>query len=277
MPISLAVIMFGMGITLRIQDFRQVVQIPKAFIIGSFNQMVLVPILALSICFILNLDPILSLGLMLIAACPGGPATNLITFLANGNIALSISLTSVDALLTAFTLPLILSVSIQYFLKDTGDINLPILQTIGKIYLMTVIPVSLGMLLKYKKPAIALIIRKYIKPLSASMYLLILLSILISSFDLIIDSFKDLGVASIMLNIGGMLSGWLLATIFGLNVKDRIAIIIESSIQNGSLAIVIASSILLMPKLALIAGVYSLIMFASSGIVILLANKMSKF
>lgn len=264
-----------MGMTLKVDDFRQVVSMPRAFLIGSINQMILVPIIAFSICILLDLEPILSLGLMLISACPGGPATNLITFLANGNVALSISLTSVDALITAVTLPLILSFSFNYFLSDSTELQLPMLETVFKIYIMTVVPASLGMLFKSNKEALAVQLEKYIKPLSAALYLIILISILISSFHLIMDSFKDLGVASLMLNIGGMLIGYILSTLFGLNAKDKVAIIIESSIQNGSLAIVIATSVLMMPRLAIIAGVYSIIMFASSGLVILFMYRRS--
>ena len=276
MPVSLAIIMLGMGMSLLVDNFKQVLDFPKAFMIGCVNQMVLVPCLALLIVYTLDLSPMLAAGLMLIAACPGGPATNLITFLSNGNLALSITLTSIDGLITMFSLPLIISLSIAHFLPNSEGIEISVVDTMLKIFLMTLLPVSIGMLIRQYKEGLALKLMKYVKPISALMYLLILISIFLSSFDLIIGSIKQLGIASVLLNVGGMTIGWTLATIFQLKIKDKIAIIIESGIQNGSLAIVLASSVLMMPELSLIAGIYSVWMFFTSGIVVLYFGKYRK-
>ncbi len=268
MPLALAMIMFGMGLTLSFGEFRSVIQQPTAFAIGFVNQMILVPLLAFAISLGLHLSPDLAVGMMLIAACPGGASTNLITFLSRGNVALSISLTTIDGFLAVITIPLILNFSISYFYGGSSDISVPLMETIGKIILMIILPVTIGVLVKKKFPKRSAQLARWSKPVSGILFFLILLSIFIGAFDMIMASAYDLGISSLLLNIGGMAAGFILASIFGLNTRDKIAIMIESSIQNGGLAIVIASSILMKPELSLVAGIYSVFMFAATGIII---------
>ncbi len=272
MPLALALIMFGMGLTLSFREFKSVIQRPTAFAIGFINQMILVPLLAFGISITLKLSPDLAVGMMLIAACPGGASTNLITFLSRGNVALSISLTTIDGFLAVISIPLILNFSITYFYGSSSDISVPLMETIGKIVLMIILPVTIGVLVKNRFPVKAAHLAKWSKPVSGILFFLILLSIFIGAFDMIMDSAYDLGMSSILLNLGGMAAGFILATLFRLQVKDKIAIMIESSIQNGGLAIVIASSILMKPELSLVAGIYSVFMFAAAGIIVAISN-----
>ncbi len=152
LPISLAIIMFGMGLTLVVNDFTRLFTYPKEVIIGLTNQLVFLPLIGFLIILLFDLNSSMAIGIMILSLCPGGPTSNLITQVARGNIGLSVTLTALASLITVFTIPIILSKAITYFTGETDIvIELPILQTMIQILVITVIPVSIGMLIRKKK------------------------------------------------------------------------------------------------------------------------------
>ena len=266
LPASLFVIMLGMGLSLTLQDFQNVLRYPKAFAIGMFNQLILLPFIAYVLLLIFPLSPIMAVGFMLIAACPGGVTSNLITHVSKGDTALSISLTAVTSFITVITIPLIVSFSLSHFLGDSQAIELPVGKTVLQIFVITVLPVSIGMFLKRRYPAFANRMERPARTASTVLFVLIFLGIVAANLDILKDSILELGLSTLSLNIATMASGYLIARLFRLNIPQTLSITIESGIQNGTLAIVIASTILLNDEMSLPGAIYSLPMFLTGGI-----------
>lgn len=268
LPISLAIIMLGMGLTLVIDNFKKVAQYPKAALLGLTNQLILLPLVGFLLALIFDLPPAMAVGLMIIAACPGGPTSNLISHVAKGDIALSISLTAITSIVTVFTIPLILSFALSYFTDDTGvQIALPILDTIVQIMGITIIPVSIGMSINHFYPKFAKKMEGPMRIASTVIFVAVLLGILLANKHSIVSYLKQVGLVAFTLNICTMALGYYASKMFRLNLKQAISITVESGIQNGTLAIVIATSILKQTELSIPAAVYSLLMFLSSGFI----------
>lgn len=268
LPLSLVIIMIGMGMSLTITDFRRVLIYPKATLIGLFNQLVMLPIIGFALASFSNLDPVLAVGLMIIVACPGGVTSNLITHVAKGDIALSVTLTAISSFVTIITIPFILSYSIHHFLGDSSaSIELPIFDTILQVMVITVIPISIGMTIRYFKPAFADRMDKPMRITSTIIFILVLVGIILANKEILIPSVKKVGLITLALNVLTIALGYYSAKIFKLNTAQSISIMIENGIQNGTLAIVIATTILLQNEMSIPAAVYSLFMFLSGGII----------
>lgn len=207
----------------------------------------------------------MAVGLLLLVACPGGATSNLISYVAKGDIALSVTLTAISSTITIFTISLIVAWALQYFLGESQEIQLPVLKTMGQIFGITALPVSVGMLVCARNPAFADRMEQPMKIASTVLFVLILAGIVVSDWDILVISFPVLAPATFFLNLVTMALGWLVAKALGLELDQCITIAIESGIQNGTLAIVVASSILLMPELSLAAAIYSIAMFLSGG------------
>ncbi len=267
LPISLIIIMLGMGLSLTLDDFRRLGKNPKPIIIGLISQLILLPLIGFLLIKVFNLTPEFSVGLMILAACPGGVTSNLITHVAKGDIALSVSLTAIASFLTVFSIPLIINFSMDYFLAESSQIELPLLKTIIQIMVLTVIPISRGMFVRHKKPVFANRMEKGVKIASSILFTLVFISIIVTNVETIKTYLPMLGAVTFSLNVLTMLVGFYLGKIGSLNLAQRISIMIESGIQNGTLAIVVASSILLKPDFALPAAIYSIFMFVSGGVI----------
>ncbi len=267
LPLSLAIIMLGMGMTLIPADFTRVLKYPKAVLIGLTNQLILLPIIGFSLVIAFNLDPVMAVGVMILASCPGGPTSNLITQVCRGNIALSITLTAIASFISILTIPLILSYALAYF-NTSNDITikLPILDTILQIMVITVIPISIGMLILKLKPRFALRMEKPMRTASTVIFILVFIAVIGANIHMLGDAMKRVGIVVLLLNIATMGLGYLAARIFKLNLKNAISITIESGIQNGTLAFVIATTILNNIEMAIPAGAYSIWMFITGGI-----------
>lgn len=266
LPVSLAIIMLGMGLSLVIGDFKRVFQYPKAALVGLINQLILLPIIGFSLALIFNLSPAMAVGLMIIAACPGGPTSNLITHVAKGDIALSITLTAVASLITVFTIPIILSFALSYFSNETNtSIQLPVVQTILQIMVITILPVSIGMIIRHFNKKFADKMERPMRMASTLIFIVVLAGIIAANKEILISSIKNVGLVTLLLNLITMAVGFYSARFFALNLKQSISITIECGIQNGTLAIVIATTILKQTDLSIPAAVYSLLMFLTSG------------
>ncbi len=267
LPTSLAIIMFGMGLTLVVNDFTRLFTYPKEVIIGLCNQLVFLPLIGFLIILLFDLNSSMAIGIMILSLCPGGPTSNLITQVARGNIGLSVTLTALASLITVFTIPIILSKAITYFTGETDIvIELPILQTMIQILVITVIPVSIGMLIRKKNEAFAARMERPMRIASTVLFIIIFLLVMFANKDLIVQAMKEVGLATLLLNLSTMTLGYLTAKVFGIKGKSQISITIESGIQNGTLAFVIATTILNNVEMGLPTGAYSIWMFITGGI-----------
>ena len=267
LPISLAVIMFGMGLGLVTGDFVRLFSFPKAVLVGLSNQLLLLPLIGFAIVVLFDLNPSMAIGVMIISVCPGGPTSNLITQVSRGNIGLSVTLTAIASLITVFTIPILLSKAIAYFTGNTGVIiQLPILETMVQILVITIIPTSIGMMIRKQKEAFALSMEKPMRTASTVLFVIIFLVIIIANKDNLVQAMKEVGLATLLLNLLTMGLGFLTAKLFGIAGNSQITITIESGIQNGTLAFVIATSILNNLEMGLPTGAYSIWMFITGGI-----------
>ena len=267
LPISLSIIMFGMGLTLVINDFGRLLIYPKEVIIGLFNQLIFLPLIGFLIILLFDLNSSMAIGIMILSLCPGGPTSNLITQVARGNIGLSVTLTALASLITVFTIPIILSEAITYFSGETDVvIELPVLQTMLQILIITVIPVSIGMVIRKKNEDFALRMEKPMRVASTVLFIIIFLLVMIANKDLIIQAMKEVGLATLLLNLSTMTIGYITAKILGIKGKSQISITVESGIQNGTLAFVIATTILNNVEMGIPTGAYSIWMFITGGI-----------
>lgn len=267
LPLALAIIMLGMGMTLIPADFTRILKTPKAILIGLTNQLIFLPIIGFMLAIAFDLDPIMAVGIMIIATCPGGPTSNLITQVCRGNIALSVTLTAISSIVSVLTIPFILSYALNYFGTGTEvTINLPILDTIVQIMGITVIPISIGMTIRRFKVDFAKRMEKPMRIASTMVFILVFIAVLIANSSLILDSMKEVGLVTLLLNILTMTLGYLTARLFKLNFKNAITITIESGIQNGTLAFVIATSILNHVEMGIPTVAYSMWMFVTGGI-----------
>jgi len=267
LPISLAIIMFGMGLTLVVADFGRLFTYPKAVIVGLCNQLIFLPLIGFSIILLFDLSSSMAIGIMILALCPGGPTSNLITQVSRGNIGLSVTLTALASLITVFTIPIILSKAITYFTGETGVvIELPIVQTMLQILIITVIPVSIGMVIRKKNEGFALRMERPMRTASTVLFVIIFLLVMIANKDLIVEAMKEVGLATLLLNLSTMALGYITARAFRIKGKSQISITIESGIQNGTLAFVIATTILNNVEMGLPTGAYSIWMFITGGI-----------
>lgn len=267
LPISLAIIMLGMGMTLIPDDFRRIFKYPKAILIGLTNQLILLPIIGFTLAILFDLDPILAVGLMILTSCPGGPTSNLITQVCNGNIALSVTLTALASFISILIIPFILSFALHYFGTNSEvAIKLPIVDTILQIMVITVIPILLGMIIRNYRQKFAKRMEKPMRIASTIIFILVFLAVVVASSDKIVSGMKAAGLVTLLLNILTMGLGYITAKLFKLNKQSAISITIESGIQNGTLALVIAASVLNNPEMGIPIGAYAIWMFVTGGI-----------
>lgn len=268
LPLALFIIMFGMGLGLTPKDFRRILIEPKGVILGLIAQLVVLPAVGFILAGLFPLSPELAVGVVILAACPGGPTSNLMTYLAKGNVALSITLTAISSLITVFTIPLIVNRAMQRFSSAEAALQLPFLGTVLQIAVITLIPVSLGMVLNRWVPTIANRLEKWVKWLSLLFLGLIIVGLLAKERANVGGFFLQVGGVTVTLLMLTMAIGYAIATLAKLDRRSTAAITIEVGLQNGTLAIAIASapSFLNRPSMAIPAAIYSLLMFGACGL-----------
>ncbi len=270
---SLFIIMLGMGLSLTSQDFRRVIFYPKAIFVGLVNQLILLPIIGFGIAIVFNLPPEIAIGIMILAACPGGPTSNLISHLAKGDLALSVTLTALSSLITILSIPFLINFALEHFSEKGQFIQLDVLKTILQILIIVVIPVIVGMLIRRFRPNFANRMAKPVRIGSGIVLALIIIGLVIKEKDNFVSYFQKAGLATFALNVITMLVGYYSAKIFKLTKKEAISISIESGIQNGTLAITVAVVLLNNTTFAIAPAVYSLLMFFTGGYMIFMANR----
>lgn len=272
LPACLFIIMFGMGLSLTKKDFYQVAKFPKAVLIGTVGQMLVLPVVGFAIAYFFMPDAALAVGLVLLAACPGGTTSNLVTHMAKGDLALSISLTAISSILTLVSIPIIVGLALLTFSNLETQVELPVTKMVGALLLLTLIPVSLGMWVRSFKPNQALGWSKHIGRFSTVFLLALIVFVAVSEYKTLDEHIMNAGPATLALNIIMMVTAWLVARMAKLNEAQSTSITIEIGIQNSTLAMLIATAFLSSPAMAIPAAVYSVIMFASSAVLIYLRH-----
>lgn len=267
LPIALAIVMLGMGLGLAIADFKRVLAHPKAVMLGVFCQMLVLPALAYGVVRLFDMPPELGVGLMILALCPGGVTSNVFSMLARGDVALSVSLTAVVSVVTPFTIPLIGGAAMSSLLGDSQTFSMPLGKTIAALFIITAIPVSLGMLIKSRAPAFAERAEKTVRIVSVVLLFIIIAGIMKRlGGDKIASFFSQAGWPALALNIVSMGVGVGVALLFNLRREQVVTIGVEVGIQNGTTALLVTSTILESPTMAVAPAIYSLIMFATGGL-----------
>jgi len=270
---ALFIIMLGMGLSLQMTDFKRIVLYPKAILLGLTNQLLLLPLIGFIIAICIPMQPEIAVGIMILAACPGGPTSNLISFMAKGDLALSVSLTALSSVITIITIPFIVAFSSEYFLEVGQEVQLNILQTIGQIFVIVVIPIAIGMVIRNSKPGFATKMGKPVRIASGVVLALIIVGLVIKERANFGAYLQQAGIAAFLLNVITMSLGYFSAKVFRLSTPSAISISIESGIQNGTLAITIAVIMLQNTSFAIAPAVYSLLMFLTGGVMIYFFNK----
>lgn len=267
LPVALGVIMLGLGLSLTLADFKRVIQYPRAVAIGLACQMLILPAACLGIAHAFALPPELAVGLMLLAASPGGATANLFSHLAKGDVALNITLTAVNSILSLATLPLIVNFSLEHFIGADKSIPLQFGKVIS-VVAVVLIPVAIGMAIRGKNPDAANRLDKPVRITSAVFLVLIILSAIIKERANLGAHFQSVGLAALAFNLTSLAVGYFIPRLARVEPRQSIAIGMEIGIHNGTLAIAIASSASLLNNstMAIPAAIYSLIMFVTAGL-----------
>jgi BASS family bile acid:Na+ symporter len=265
LPVALGIIMLGLGLSLTIEDFKRVAKYPRSVTVALLCQMVLLPI----VCFLLikfsGLTSALAVGLMLLAASPGGATANLYSHLSKGDVALNISLTAINSVLTLFTLPLIVNFSLDYFM-DSGQYVPMQFKKVVEVFAIVLVPVTIGMIIKSKWSQFAAKMDKPVKIASALILVIIIVSVTIREKQVLMDYAGVLGVPILLFNVLSMAIGYFVPRWLSVEKKQAVAIGMEIGIHNGTLAIYIALSVLGNSTMSVPPAIYSLLMFFTAAI-----------
>ncbi len=268
LPLALAFIMLGLGLGLTFDDFARVARRPRDFALGAVCQIVVLPAVAFVLASLWPMAPELALGLMIIAAAPGGVTSNILTAFARGDVALSISLTAVISLLSVVTIPLIVVFSYARFIGEQAGRDISVAGTAVSVFLIVAVPVLIGLLIRRFAEGFALRVEPASRKLSAVLFVLVLAGAIVQERANIVPYFAEAGLVTLVLNLAMMTIAWLLARMFASGPTQRIAIAIECGLQNGTLAIAVAVLLFGGGLATVPAATYSLIMFATALIYI---------
>ncbi|KKO49221.1 Na+-dependent transporter [Arsukibacterium sp. MJ3] len=273
LPIALILIMTGVGLSLRPADFSRVFAAPKGFLLGAFAQLIILPISAIAVIALFNLQAELAIGLFILALCPGGTTSNLYSYLSKADVGLSVSLTAVVGFITPFTLPLLAAWAISFYGGVETNVQLPIVRTWLTLIIVSVLPVLAGMLLRAKWPAFAKTVEPAISKFSIMVLMLLIISIAANLGDDLWRYIAKAGPAALLLNLVTMLMGYFLGkTLLGQERQAR-TICLEVGLQNGTLALLITTGILQSSAMSIAPSVYSLLMFVSATLFALWARR----
>ena len=274
LPLALAFIMFALGLGLTGSDFLRVLKQPKDFFVGAVSQVILLPIIAFVLVKLWPISPELAVGLMIIAAAPGGVTSNILTSFAKGDVALSISLTAIISLLSVITIPFIIVTSLSLIGVENISQNISLINMALKMFLIVTVPVILGMLFRKFVSNTAIKFEPVAKKISAVLFVIVLLGAILAERENVISYFAQAGLITLTLNVVMMIVAFYLAQLLGTGLAQKKCISIECGLQNGTLAIFVATSLFGGGVYVIPAATYSLIMFLTSIIfVYLLRNK----
>ena len=273
-PIALAIIMFGLGLGLTPKDFKRVITFPRDFIIGFFGQVILLPIIALLLIQIIPMPLEIALGVMVIAAAPGGVTSNILTKFANGDVALSVTLTAVVSLISVITVPLIIYNSAEFLgIEIIKEISMLLIAL--KMFYIVTIPVILGMIVRALMTDFIVSKTLLVQRLSVILFLIIFISIWVEEWDKIISFITRAGLVAFILNITMIFIGYFMAKYLASGIEQRKCISLECGLQNGTLAVFVATQLFDDIVFMVPTAAYALIMFVTSIIFVLIVRKIN--
>lgn len=271
-PLVLAFIMFGMGLSLTRNDFQQLWRAPLPIVVGLFGQMMLLPALAYALAIMFDLAPNLAIGIMILAACPGGTSSNIISQLARANLALSVSLTAISSLICVLTTPLIIQFAVMQFGQQEEQSFSLLTTTLGLIFI-TLIPVIIGIIIRHYFAEKALRCEPFFRHLASAFLLLMIVAIVVQERDTLTSSFAAVFSSALTLNLLAIMTGIGLGLLFKFTPRDSITLGIEVGVQNSAMAILIAITFLQRADYAVAPGVYGVTMYIGALLLVLLAKK----
>ena len=273
-PLALAIIMFGLGLGLTTSDFLRVIKTPRDFIVGFLSQVILLPIIAFGLILIIPMSIEIAMGVMIIAAAPGGVTSNVLTKFANGDVALSVSLTAVVSLLAIFIVPLIIFNSANFIgVEITQEISM--LNIAIKMFLVVTVPVLLGMIVRSLMTDFIISKTLIIQRLSIILFLIVFISIWVEEWDRIVSFIARAGLVTGILNLIMIFVGYYVAKMFASGVPQRKCISLECGLQNGTLAVVVCTQLFDEMVFMVPTAAYALIMFVTSIFFVLIVRKIN--
>jgi len=276
LPTSLAVIMFGLGVGLTPTDFRRIATFPRVVMIGLFGQFVLLPALAIVVAVGFGLPPELAAGLLILALCPGGVTSNFFSFLARGDVALSVTLTAVISLAAPFSVPLLAGWMVPVVAGKPAEFQLGLVETWATLLALTVVPVLLGMMVRQINRAVAGELQRWTGPVGIALMFLIIGGIVAQNWEMMPAFFAQVGIAVTVLVFLALLSGWLIARIGGANRQQRATIAIEVGIQNGTMAMLVTGVLLASTEMTVVPAIYGLVMFPAGALFVLAVRSLGR-
>ena len=264
LPIALAFIMFALGLGLTGTDFLRVIKQPKDFFVGAISQIILLPVIAFVLVKIWPISPELAIGVMIIAAAPGGVTSNILTSFARGDVALSISLTAIISLLSVITVPFIIVTSLGLLGSENVSQNISLTSMAISMFLIVTVPVIMGMIFRRFASNTAINFEPIAKKISVVLFIIVLLGAILAEKDNIVSYFADAGLITFVLNVLMMVVAFYVAKLFGTGNAQKKCIAIECGLQNGTLAIFVGTTLFGGGAFVIPAATYSLIMFVTS-------------
>ncbi|WP_101674795.1 bile acid:sodium symporter family protein [Alloalcanivorax mobilis] len=261
LPAALFLIMVGMGLTLTLRDFREVLVAPRATLFGLVAQIILLPLVGIGLALTLDLSPALAVGLVIIAACPGGTTSNLFTFLGRGDVALSIVLTVAASLITIVTLPLFAGWALERFSDAGRTVSLPVLRTIATLLVIVLVPVALGMVVRHRRPAWAAKGEKVVSVFGLLVLIVVIVMLLVDLGEEALVLLRQGGAAVVLLNLVGLALGMAGGRLIGLSRAQAFTVAIELGIKNGTLGLMVTLTLLQSEAMSVPAAVYGVLMF----------------
>jgi len=259
-PFGLFLVMMGLGLTLSVDDILRVIIMPKAVLTGLVGQLVLLPLVAFGLAFLLNPAPVIAIGLILLAACPGGITSNAYVFASRGDIALSVTLTTVASLFTVVTMPLLAWLALSTFAGESEMLEVPVGNMMRSLAQLTVLPIAIGMSIRKFKPVFAEKMVEPVRKMAIAILIMVIITNTYFSIDTLKQYFLQAGMVALILNVNCMTMGYGLTRLAKLNVDQTISITYEVGLQNLSLALVLANTLLGVPDYAAVTLIYGFFM-----------------
>jgi len=273
-PFCLVIIMFGLGLGLTVADFKRLTKYPGDFIVGFFGQVILLPIVAFILIHIISLPPELALGTMLIAAAPGGVMSNILTNFANGDVALSVSLTAIISLISVITVPFIIFNSAGFLNIEIGK-EISMLNIALKMFVAVTVPVALGMIARALMSDFVISKTLLVQRLSLILFLIVFAAIWVEEWDKITSFVQRAGLIALVLNLTMIFLGYYLGKFLASGVAQRKCISLECGLQNGTLALFVGTQLFDNVVFMVPTAAYALIMFSTATIFVLIVRKIN--
>jgi BASS family bile acid:Na+ symporter len=264
LPVALGIIMFGLGLSLTIADFRRVQRHPRAVVVALVCQLLLLPAVCFGLVVVLDLSPLLGIGMLVLAASPGGTSANLFSHLFHGDVALNVTLTAINSVIAIFTLPVITNLAIAYFERE-DSVSLQLTKVV-EVFAVVLVPVLLGMVVRSRRPGLAAASDRPVRVGSAVILAVLVLGILVDQRDRIGEYFGDVGLATGLFCALSLVIGYVVPKALGVTEAQAVASSMEIGVHNATLAIYIAVEVLDSTEISVPAAVYSLFMFAFAGL-----------